>query len=222
VRVFAQAGADVVIASRRLEACEAVAQEVEAMGRRALPVAVQVSRWDENDMLAERAYAAFGRIDVLVNAAGISAPPPVQRELSEAQFDKVVGVNFKGPFRLCMLVGEKMMAGDGGAIVNLSSYSAFASSRDGVPYAGARAAIHAMTTSLASAFAPKVRVNCIAPGPFLADDSGMRLDDEAHLHVVGLKRYGHPEEIVGAALYLASDASSFTSGAIIRVDGGVW
>ena len=222
VLAFAKAGADVVIASRKLEACEAVAREVEALGRHALPVAAHVGKWEDNDMLAARAYEHFGRVDILVNNAGMSPLAPSLAETTEALFDKVIDVNFKGPFRLSVLVGERMMAGAGGAIINLSSTAAFKPEPNTVPYGGAKAAINAMTVALAKAFAPRVRVNCIAPGPFLTDVSGAWRDNETYRKSLGLQRFGEPEEIVGTALYLASDASSYTTGAIIRVDGGTW
>jgi NAD(P)-dependent dehydrogenase (short-subunit alcohol dehydrogenase family) len=222
VLAFARAGADVVIASRKLEACEAVAHEVEALGRRALPVAAHVGNWDDNDMLAARACEHFGRVDILVNNAGMSPLAPSLAETTEALFDKIVDVNFKGPFRLSVLVGERMVAGTGGAIINLSSTAAFKPEPNTVPYGGAKAAINAMTVALAKAFAPKVRVNCIAPGPFLTDVSGAWRDNEIYRKSLGLQRFGEPDEIVGTALYLASEASSYTTGAIIRVDGGTW
>src|SRR5215469_4663520 len=222
VLAFAKAGADVIIASRKLEACEAVAREVEKLGRRALPVAAHVGQWEDNDRLCERAYAEFGRVDVLVNNAGLSPLAPSLKETSESLFDKVIDVNFKGPFRLSVLVGERMMAGEGGSIINLSSSASFKPEPHFVPYAGAKAAINAMTIALAKAFGPKVRVNCIAPGPFLTDVSGAWRDNAAMKNALGLKRFGEPDEIVGCALYLASDASSYTTGTIIRVDGGVW
>jgi NAD(P)-dependent dehydrogenase (short-subunit alcohol dehydrogenase family) len=222
VLAFAKAGADVVIASRKLEACQATAKEVEMLGRRALPVAAHVGKWSDNDKLAEAAYAHFGRVDILVNNAGMSPLAPSLIETSEDLFDKVVAVNFKGPFRLSSLIGECMMKGDGGVIINLSSTASFKPEPHTVPYSGAKAAINAMTVALAKAFGPKVRVNCIAPGPFLTDVSGAWRDNEAAKKALGLKRFGEPDEIVGTALYLASDASSYTTGAVIRVDGGTW
>jgi NAD(P)-dependent dehydrogenase (short-subunit alcohol dehydrogenase family) len=222
VLAFAKAGADVVIASRKLDACEEVAREVEKLGRCALPVAAHVGIWEENDKLCERAYTQFGRVDVMVNNAGLSPLAPSLKETSEALFDKVIDVNFKGPFRLSVLVGEKMMAGNGGSIINLSSSASFKPEPHFVPYAGAKAAINAMTVGLAKAFGPKVRVNCIAPGPFLTDVSGAWRGNETMKNSLGLKRFGEPDEIVGTALYLASDASSYTTGAVIRVDGGAW
>jgi NAD(P)-dependent dehydrogenase (short-subunit alcohol dehydrogenase family) len=219
---FAKAGADIVVASRKLEACQAVAKEIEQLGRKALAVAAHVGKWADNDKLADAAYSRFGRVDVLVNNAGMSPLAPSLSETSEDLFDKVIAVNFKGPFRLSSLVGERMVKGDGGTIINLSSSAAFKPEPHTVPYSGAKAAINAMTVALAKAFAPKVRVNCIAPGPFLTDVSGAWRDNQQAMNALGLKRFAQPDEIVGTALYLASDASSFTTGTVIRVDGGVW
>jgi NAD(P)-dependent dehydrogenase (short-subunit alcohol dehydrogenase family) len=219
---FARAGADVAIASRKLEACEVVAKEVEALGRKALPVAAHIGIWDDNDRLAETVYRQFGRVDILVNNAGMSPLAPSLTETSEALFDKIVAVNFKGPFRLSSLVGERMVAKGGGVIINLSSTAAFKPQPHTIPYGGAKAAIAVMTAALAKAFAPTVRVNCIAPGPFLTDVSTVWRQDSHYEQSLGLKRFGRPEEIVGTALYLASDASSYTTGQVIRVDGGTW
>jgi NAD(P)-dependent dehydrogenase (short-subunit alcohol dehydrogenase family) len=222
VLAFAEAGADVVIASRKLEACETVAREVEKLGRKALPVAAHVGTWADNDKLAEAAYAKFGRVDILVNNAGMSPLAPSLLETSEALFDKVIDVNFKGPFRLSTLIGECMVKGDGGVIINLSSTAAFKAEPHTIPYGGAKAAINVMTVALAKAFGPKVRVNCIAPGPFLTDVSTVWRENKTYEKSLGLQRFGRPEEIVGTALYLASDASSYTTGTVIRVDGGTW
>jgi NAD(P)-dependent dehydrogenase (short-subunit alcohol dehydrogenase family) len=222
VLAFAEAGADVVIASRKLEACETVARKVEKLGRKALPVAAHVGTWADNDKLAEAAYAKFGRVDILVNNAGMSPLAPSLLETSEALFDKVIDVNFKGPFRLSTLIGERMVKGDGGVIINLSSTAAFKAEPHTIPYGGAKAAINVMTVALAKAFGPKVRVNCIAPGPFLTDVSTVWRENKTYEKSLGLQRFGRPEEIVGTALYLASDASSYTTGTVIRVDGGTW
>src|SRR3546814_12411519 len=111
---FARAGADVVITSRKVDACEAVAAEVEEIGRRALAVGCHVGRWADIDALVEAAYAGFGRVDVLLNNAGMSHLAPSSADTSEELFDKVVGVNFQGPFRLSALVGQPTGAGEGG------------------------------------------------------------------------------------------------------------
>jgi len=167
-------------------------------------------------------YEAYGRIDVLVNNAGMSplyeSPATVSREL----FDKVIAVNLAGPFRLSAIVGEQMARGDGGSIINISSIAAVAPSASELPYAAAKAGLNNLTQGLARTFGPKVRCNCIMPGPFLTDISHAWTDEvKASMEaMVPMKRAGQPEEIVGAALNLASDASHFTNGAIIKVDGG--
>ncbi len=225
VGAFAEQGADVVIASRKLDACQAAAAEVEAAtGRRALAVAYHASHWDDADRLADAVYDAFGRCDVLVNNAGMSPLYPSLAEVSEDLFDKVVGVNFKGPFRLSALIGERMAAGGGGSIINVSSVAAVQPSPGELVYAGAKAALNAMTLGIARAYAPKVRCNVIMPGPFLTDISKAWDLDAFHrgaATTIPLQRGGEPDEIVGTALYLASDASSYTTGAVIKVDGGV-
>jgi len=222
---FARAGADVVIASRKLESCETLAREVQAeTGRRALAHACHVGRWQDLDRLAAAAYAAFGKVDVLVNNAGMSPLYDHVANVSEELYDKVLAVNLKGPFRLTALVGTRMAAGAGGSIINVSSVGAIRPYGDIVPYAAAKAGLNAMTVAFAHAFGPKVRVNCIMPGTFLTDITrGWNLEEFAAKHAVrfALRRAGDASEIVGAALYLASDASSYTTGAILTVDGGV-
>ena len=170
VLAFADAGADVIIASRKLETCQAVAAEVEAKGRRALAVACHVGHWDEIDELVEKAYAAFGRVDVLVNNAGMSPLYPDLGSVSEELWDKVVGVNLKGPFRLTALVGTRMADGPyGGSIINVSSTGSLRPAPDMLPYDAAKAGLNTLTEGFAKAFGPSVRVNCIMAGPFLTD-----------------------------------------------------
>jgi NAD(P)-dependent dehydrogenase (short-subunit alcohol dehydrogenase family) len=222
VRGFAAAGADVVITSRKLDACEAAAKEVRDLGRRALPVAAHVGHWDDLDRLVDTAYAAFGHIDILVNNAGMSPLAPSSAETSEELFDKVIGVNFKGPFRLASLVGQRMADGDGGSIINVSSSGALLPQPRFGPYAGAKAALNTLTTVFALEYGPTVRVNTISAGPFLTDISKSWAPETRTSTRSALGRPGNPEEIVSTALYLASDASSYTTGALIRVDGGLY
>ncbi|MEU6265615.1 SDR family NAD(P)-dependent oxidoreductase [Saccharopolyspora shandongensis] len=222
---FAAKGADVIIASRKLEACESTAREIEEEhGVRALPVACNVSHWDQCDALVERAYAEFGRVDVLVNNAGLSPLYPSLDQVSEALWDKVLAVNLKGPFRLTALIGTRMAEGDGGAIINISSIAAIRPAPIELPYAAAKAGLNTLTEGFARAFGPKVRVNAIQAGPFLTDIShAWDLDAfaERARTSIALGRGGEPDEVVGAALYFASAASSFCTGAILRLDGGV-
>jgi NAD(P)-dependent dehydrogenase (short-subunit alcohol dehydrogenase family) len=223
VLAFADAGADVVVASRKFESCKEVAAEVEAKGRRALPVACHVGHWDELDGLVEQAYDEFGHIDVLVNNAGMSPLYPDLPSVTEELWDKVLGVNLKGPFRLTALVGTRMAQGDGGSIINISSSGSIRAAPHMLPYDAAKSGLNTLTEGFAKAFGPTVRVNCIMAGPFLTDIS--KAWDPAVLERgmphAALRRAGQPEEIVGAALFFATDASSFTTGAILRVDGGL-
>ena len=220
---FAANGADVIIASRKFDACEAVAAEVRAMGRRALPVAAHVGRWDDCDALVHHVYAQFGRIDVLVNNAGMSPLYGKLSEVTEEMFDKVLAVNLKGPYRLSALIGERMAEADGGSIINVSSVAAANPAPNAEPYGAAKAGLNNLTRSFAFAFGPKVRVNSIMAGPFLTDISkawDMEAFKQRAATRIALQRGGEADEIVGAALYFASAASSFTTGAILRVDGG--
>lgn len=223
VLAFAEQGADVVIASRKLDNCQAVAREVEALGRQALPVAYHAAEWSGADALADAVYDRFGRCDVLVNNAGMSPLYPSVDAISEELFDKVVGVNLKGPFRLSALVGTRMVQDGGGSIIFVSSIASTRPSPVELVYGAAKAGVNNLTSGLAGTFGPTVRVNCIAPGPFMTDISkAWDLEQfEARARVgFALGRGGRPDEIVGTALYLASDASTYTTGTTIPVDGG--
>lgn len=223
VMAFARVGADVVISSRKQDACDALAKEVEnETGQRALGLAAHVADWDAMDDLAAKALDHFGHVDVLVNNAGMSLLYDDIRNVDEAHYDKVMDVNLKGTFRLSAVIGGSMMDGDGGSIVNVSSIAASQASPIEMIYGAAKAGMHNLTKSFARTFAPKVRVNCIMPGPFMTDISKAWTPAmiEGLNRTIPLGRGGEPDEIVGAALYFASDASRYTTGAILKVDGG--
>jgi NAD(P)-dependent dehydrogenase (short-subunit alcohol dehydrogenase family) len=221
-RGFAQAGAEVVVVSRKPDACEAVVAALRAEGAKATAHACHVGHWEELDTLVEDVYRDFGRVDVLVNNAGVSPQYDKLSAVTEDLFDKVIAVNLKGPFRLASLVGERMVAAGGGSIINVSSTGAVRPTSDIVPYAAAKAGVNAMTVGLAHAFGPNTRVNAIMPGPFLTTIArGWDMDVFAErARTFPARRAGDAEEIVGAALYLASDASSYTTGTVLTVDGG--
>ncbi|WP_327098877.1 SDR family oxidoreductase [Nocardia vinacea] len=224
-QAFGAEGAHVVVTSRKVADCEVVAKAVEALhGRRALAVACNVSDWAQCDTLIDSVYQEFGRVDVLVNNAGLSPQYPSVDQVTEAYFDKVIGVNLKGPFRLASVIGARMAERGGGSIVNISSIEAIRPDPNAIPYAAAKAALNNLTEGLAQTFGPTgVRVNAIQCGPFLTDIS-QAWTDEMRVQFdsqAALRRCGKPDEIVGAALYLASEKASFCTGAVLRLDGGV-
>jgi NAD(P)-dependent dehydrogenase (short-subunit alcohol dehydrogenase family) len=221
-KAFARHGADVIVTSRKIEACREVAAEIEAMGRRALAHACHVGHWDELAPLVDAAYAAFGRIDVLVNNAGIAPTAPPSLEVTEDLFDKTVGVDFKGPFRLSALVGARMFEAGQGSIINVSSSAAVRPSAVYPVYSGAKAALNILTQCHAMEFGPKVRVNAIQCGPFWTDIAKSWREEADRNSKGALRRIGRPQEIATTALYLASDRSSFTTGAVIQLDGGTF
>jgi NAD(P)-dependent dehydrogenase (short-subunit alcohol dehydrogenase family) len=219
----ATAGADVVIASRKYDACVAAARQIEAAtGRRALPVACHVGSWDDCDRLVETAYGEFGKVDVLVNNAGMS---PLYERLSTVTrelYDKVHAVNAAGPFRLGALVGERMAAGDGGSIINVSTAGSLRPGADDLPYAMAKASLNALTLGLAGAWPPKVRANLVLPGAFDTDIAKTWGEESRRraAEMNPMKRIGRPEDLVGVCVFLASDAASYLNGAQILADGG--
>lgn len=225
VEAFADRGADVVITSRKLPACEMLASEVaERTGRRTLGLACHVGHWDQCQALFDRVYDEFGRCDVLVNNAGMSPLYESLGSITEELFDKVVDVNLKGPFRLSALFGERMVADGGGSIINVSSIAAVQPAPNEAIYGAAKAGINNLTVSFAHALGPSVRVNTIMPGPFLTDISkawDMEVFAKRAEEQIPLGRGGQPEEVVGAALYFASAAATYTSGSVLKIDGGI-
>jgi NAD(P)-dependent dehydrogenase (short-subunit alcohol dehydrogenase family) len=226
VETYAAHGAAVIVASRKLDACRAVADEVaEAHGVETFPVEVNVSRWESCDELVATSYERFGVIDVLVNNAGASPAYPSLDEVSEGLFDKVIALNLRGPFRLMSLVGSRMASGRGGSIINISSIEVTHPAPAALPYAAAKAGLEAFSAGFMRALGPTVRVNTIRCGLFRTDiakawGTPEEVDAMAAQQIV-LERIGDATEVAGAALFLASDASSYCTGATLAVDGGV-
>jgi NAD(P)-dependent dehydrogenase (short-subunit alcohol dehydrogenase family) len=222
--VLAEHGARIVIASRSLEACEVVAADLtQRHGVDAVAVRCHVGSWDDCTDLLAASRQAFGTPNVLVNNAGMSPAYPSVDAVSEALFDKVIDVNLKGPFRLSALFATAMAEGAGGSIINVSSVAAVQPRAGELVYAAAKAGLNALSTGFAHAFGPKVRINTIMPGPILTDIAkawDMEEFSEFARELIPLQRGGQADEVAGAALYLASDASSYTSGAVIKIDGG--
>ncbi len=219
---FASAGAEVMIASRKLGACRAAAADITAdTGQRVEAAACHVGHWDECDRLVDHTIDTMGRLDILVNNAGMSPLYPSLAEVTEELYDKTLGVNLKGPFRLGVRAASHMAEHDGGAIINIGTIGSILAGPSELPYACAKAGLNALTVGLAQAFAPRVRVNAILPGPFRTDVTDGWTPEMKSGASVPLGRIGEPEEITGLALCLASGASSFTTGTIARVDGGI-
>jgi len=222
---FAGAGADVVVASRKVENCEAVARDIEALGRRALAVACHVGRTEQIDSLVARAYDELGQVDIVVNNAAMS-PGTMLADSSPELFQKTYATNALGPMWLASRCAERMRAHGGGVIINVVTTGAFRPGAGLGLYCSSKAALHALTLVMAKEWASwGIRVNEIAPGPFATDmmapgaanpDFTARMYDQ-----MLLKRIADPREIVGAALFLASDASGFATGTTVTVDGGI-
>ena len=222
---LAEAGADVVIVSRKLDACEATALDISnRTGRRVVPMACHVGRWDDCGQLVDAVYDRFERCDILVNNAGMSPLYPDLTSVTEELYDKTHAVNARGPFRLASLVGARMYDGDGGSIINVSSAGSYRPRAQDLPYAMAKAALNALTLGLAGAFAPKVRSNLVVPGAFDTDVVAAwtpgALDRAAAENPLG--RIGEPRDLVGLCVLLAGPASSYINGAQILVDGGLY
>jgi NAD(P)-dependent dehydrogenase (short-subunit alcohol dehydrogenase family) len=221
---FAAAGANLVIASRKLDSCEATVKEIRALGSDASAHSMHVGKWDDCNRLADEVYARWGRADVLINNAGLSPLASSSLETSEDLFDKIMAVNLKGPFRLSALFASRMIAGDGGAIINISSTASIRPNPETAPYGAAKAGLNILTVACAKEYGPKVRVNCIICGPFHTDISKgwSRTEDFTRRarEMFPLQRAGEPHEVVGAALYFASPLASFTTGTTLTIDGG--
>jgi NAD(P)-dependent dehydrogenase (short-subunit alcohol dehydrogenase family) len=222
---LAAAGADVVIASRKMDNLEAASDEIAGVtGRRVVPVACHVGRWADCDRLVDEVYRAFGRCDILVNNAGMSPAYDGLVAVTEDLYDKVHAVNARGPFRLSVLLGERMAAGAGGSIINISSVGSLRPSAIDLPYAMAKAALNALTLALAGEWAPKVRANLVLPSATETDMNSMWSAETKHRIAESnpMKRLGQPEDVAGVCVFLASDAARYVNGAQLAVDGGLY
>jgi NAD(P)-dependent dehydrogenase (short-subunit alcohol dehydrogenase family) len=221
---FAGAGADVVLMARTRADLEAVAREVEALGRQALVAVADATDSRQVDAVVEQAVARFGRIDVLAHAAGGSLRKP-SVDVTDEEWDGVISANLSSTFKVCRAVGRHMLAQGGGSIINLSSTAGMRGRAGNAPYSAAKAAVINLSRALAMEWAPKgVRVNVLAPGRFLTPltEAEMSVPEKyaAFVRQVPLGRIGRPEEIQDIAVWLASDASAYVTGSTITLDGG--
>lgn len=220
-RAFAQDGADVVATSRSKEAVADAAEELREIGATTTEVTCDITDRSSVANLYDTAVDALGSVDILINSAGAVAQAPVD-EMAEAEWDRDIEVDLTGVFRACQIFGESM---DEGSIINISSMSAGQARQARPSYCAAKSGVNGLTRAASADLSPEIRVNAIAPGFVKTEMAGPKLEDgsEFRAHVderTPMGRVATPDEISGAAVYLASDAASFTTGEIITVDGG--
>ena len=221
---LAEAGSDVVCSSRREEQVDAAAAEIEGFGRRTIRCTSDVADRDSLRTLLDESVAALGKVDILVNCAGITKRTPTL-DLSDDEWDSIIETNLTGTLRGCQVFGRHMIANGYGRIINIASLSTFVALYEVAAYAASKAAVASLTKSLAVEWAKKgVNVNAIAPGVFRTALNTKLLDEtprgQEFLTRTPMGRFGNVEELAGAAVFLASDAASFVTGEVLVVDGG--
>ncbi len=221
---LADAGADVVPTSRRVEQVEVAATEIEERGRRSLRLPSDVSERDSLQRLLEETVKAFGKVDILVNSAGRTKRAPTL-DFSEGDWNDIIETNLTGTLRACQVFGRHMLEREYGRIINIASLSTFVALHEVAAYCASKAAVASLTKSLAVEWSIHgVCVNAIAPGVFRTELNQKLLDESERgrefLLRTPMKRFGNVEELAGAAIFLASDAASFVNGEILTVDGG--
>ena len=223
-RGMAEAGADVIPTSRRMEQVEAAVREIEERGRRSLRITSDVSDRSSLQRVLDESVKAFGKVDILVNSAGRTKRAPTL-DFSEEDWNDILETNLTGTLRACQVFGRHMLSREYGSIINIASLSTFVALYEVAAYSASKAAVASLTKSLAIEWSHRgVRVNAIAPGVFRTALNQKLLDETERgrefLLRTPMRRFGNVEELAGAAVFLASDAASFVNGEVLVVDGG--
>ena len=220
---LADAGADVVASGRRTELVDQVAADIEARGRRTLRVPSDVAEMASLERLQDRCVEEFGRVDILVCVAGVTKRVPTL-EMDEVDWDRIISTNLTGTLRSCQVFGRGMVARRSGRIITIGSLSSFLGLFEVAAYVASKSAVAGLTRALAVEWAPyNVTVNSIAPGVFRTDLNAALLESprgQEFLMRTPMGRFGRIDELVGAAVFLASDAATFVTGHVLAVDGG--
>ena len=222
-QALAAEGASVVVSSRKADACEEVATAIaDAYGVQTWALPLHMGEWDAVEPAVAAVVERFGRLDVVVNNAGIAPRAPSLLEVTESLFDKTTDVDLKGPFRLMAVAGAHMFERGSGSIINISSIGAVRPSPPEAVYAAAKSGLNALTQAFAQEYAPHVRVNCVMPGAFETDMAAHWDEQFIDLLVRNLPagRLARPSELASMVVHLASDRAGYTTGALIAVDGG--
>lgn len=224
-RALARAGADLVITSRQRDSLDASRSEIEALGRRALPLALDVRDYDSIQQMVDRAVSEFGKIDVVVNNAGCNVRRPAL-DVSWEDWDLVVNTNLRGPFFVAQAVARQMILRQRGRIINIGSVTSVFGYAGLAPYCASRGGIKQLTMSLADEWGKHgITVNCLAPGWFKTKQTQVLYENDAWVEYlcdrIPLKRPGQPNDLDGAIVFLASDASEYMTGQTLLVDGGI-
>jgi NAD(P)-dependent dehydrogenase (short-subunit alcohol dehydrogenase family) len=221
---LANAGADVVAASRRVAEVKQTAEEIKTAGRRSLALTADVLDRSSLEALHAKVFEAFGRVDILVNSAGITRRTPTL-DCPEDEWSSILETNLTGTFRACQIFGKTMVAQRYGRIINIASLATFVAFHEVAAYGASKAAVGSLTKSLAIELARDgVCVNAIAPGivpTSLNEDLLDKTERGREMHMrIPMQRFGHADELVGTAVFLASEAASYVTGQIVIVDGG--